>query len=321
MTEHPLLPLRVKSMTWLTPAILGLVLESLDGQALPPAEPGAHLDLKLPGGLSRSYSIVGHSGSARRYEIAVAKDRHSRGGSQFIHERLRVGDTLQGSRPRNLFALHEGPAPAVLLAGGIGITPLWSMVQVLEARQQAWTLHYASRAREHAAYLEEIETLAAQSRQGHLFTHFDDAQGRPMDLAQIFHGLDPATHVYCCGPRPMLDAFEKLASQHPQDHVHLERFSAAADTAPRDTFKVVLQQSGRTLTVPAASSILEVLLDNGIDAPYGCMQGTCGLCETPVLAGTPDHRDRLLSADTKASGRSLLICCSRSHTPELTLDL
>jgi tetrachlorobenzoquinone reductase len=314
--------LRVRSMTRQTPQVHSVVLESLDGRPLPPVRPGAHLDLRLGAGLSRSYSIVGHAGAPSRYEIAVAKDPNSRGGSRYVHEVLRIGDQIEVSEPRNLFELAADAPCSVLIAGGIGITPIWAMVQELERQGRPWTLHYAARSRVHAAFLADIEALARRSACGRLATHFDDeAGGQPLDIAAALASAPPDAHLYCCGPAPMLAAYEQAAASRPADRVHLERFAAAVDTSgDLEAFEIVLAKSARRLSVPKDKSILDVLLDHGIDAPYGCMQGVCGMCEVPVLDGTPEHRDQLLSDAAKASNACLLVCCSRSRSPTLTLD-
>lgn len=314
--------LRVRSMTRQTPQVHSVVLESLDGRPLPPVRPGAHLDLRLGAGLSRSYSIVGDAGAPCRYEIAVAKDPNSRGGSRYVHEVLRVGDQVEVSEPRNLFELVADAPSSVLFAGGIGITPIWAMVQALERNGRRWTLYYAARSRVHAAFLDDIEALAHRSTLGRLVTHFDDeADGRPLDIAAALAGAPADAHLYCCGPAPMLAAYELAAASRPADRVHLERFGGAADpSADSQSFEIVLARSARRLSVPKDKSILDVLLDNGIDAPYGCMQGVCGMCEVPVLDGTPEHRDQVLSEEAKASNASLLVCCSRSRSTTLTLD-
>ncbi len=314
--------LRVRSVTRLTPLVHSLVLESLDQSPLPPIQPGDHINLRLGASLSRSYSLVGQAGRPSCYEVAVALDAHSRGGSRHVHEKLRVGDELEVTGPRNLFALQPDAAHSVLIAGGIGITPIWSMVQALERLGRAWTLVFAARSRVHAAYLEDIEALARASRTGRLITHFDDqAGGAPLDIAAVLAAAPKDAHLYCCGPAPMLDAYERAASGWPAGQVHLERFAGVApeQAAATGEFELILARTGRNLTVPADKTILDVLLDEGIDAPYGCMQGVCGMCEVPVLEGTPDHRDMILGEDARQG--KLIICCSRSQTPSLTIDL
>jgi vanillate O-demethylase ferredoxin subunit len=261
-------------------------------------------------------------GTPRRYEIAVARDAASRGGSRHIHDTLRVGEVLQIGAPRNLFPLVEEASLSVLIAGGIGITPLFAMVQRLEALGRAWALHYAARERGCAAYLSEIERLSEVSTEGKLHVYFDgEPGGQRLDIATVLRETPGDAHVYCCGPQSMLDAFEAAAVGRRAENMHLERFAPAAQPeGGSHAFTVVLAQSGQSFEVPADQSILDVLLENSIEVPFGCMQGTCGVCETRVLGGTPDHRDHLLSAEARATGQSMLICCSRSATPLLTLD-
>lgn len=320
-----LLRVRVRSMTRQTARVLSLVLESLGGEPLPAAQPGAHIDLHLAPGLARSYSIVGQDGAPGRYEIAVALDANSRGGSRHVHDRLRVGHELEISHPRNLFELHPDAIHSVLLAGGIGITPIWSMVRHLERQGRLWTLSIAARSRRDAPYLEDIAQLAGASKVGRLVTHFDDeASGQPLDIAAALSQAPPGAHLYCCGPAAMLEAYERATVAWPKEQVHLERFGGGAPPPVSDQpgdFEVVLARSGRSLAVPASRSILEVLLDEGIDAPYGCMQGVCGMCAVPVLDGLPDHRDQVLSDDDRRSNANVIICCSRSRSERLTIDL
>lgn len=322
MSDNLSLHLRVQSMHWQAPTVLSLVLESTDRSPLPPAPAGAHLDLRLTSGLSRSYSIVGNAGQAYRYEVAVAKDAKSRGGSRFVHERLRVGDEIEASHPRNLFVLDEAAPTSVLMAGGIGITPIWAMVQRLEALQRPWLLLYSARGRQHAAYLEAIEALARTSQVGRLLTHFDEEhEGRPADLTALLAQASADAHLYCCGPQPMLAAFEAATAPWPEQQVHLERFSVPENTAVTTGFNVVLQRSGMSVAVPPDRSILDVVLEAGVNAQYGCMQGTCGMCETAVLQGQPEHRDHMRPHTVEDGKQTMLICCSRSRSPELVLDL
>lgn len=322
MSDSCLIDVRVKSMTWQAQTVVSLVLETLDGCDLPGADAGAHIDVKLDGRLSRSYSIVRCDGAPRRYEIAVAKDAASRGGSRHIHETVRVGQVLQISAPRNLFPIEPDAQLSVLIAGGIGITPIWSMVRQFEALGRAWILHYAARDRRHAAYLEEIERFAASSGHGRFHTYFDnEPDSRRMDVAQVIRETPAQAHVYCCGPKSMLDAFEQAAAVLPANQVHLERFAPARPEEGNREFTVTLARSGQSFRIPEDRSILDVLLENGVDVPFGCMQGACGMCEVRVLDGTPHHLDLLLSAEERAQRQCMLICRSRSATEVLTLDV
>jgi vanillate O-demethylase ferredoxin subunit len=239
-----------------------------------------------------------------------------------VHESLRVGDRLRVSHPRNTFPLTESATASVFIAGGIGITPLWSMAQRLDALGRRWVLHYCARSRAHAAFLDAIEALAARSLSGELVVHFDDRSGgSPPDIGRIIAVAPPEAHLYCCGPQPMLSAYEKATRNWSAVQVHSEYFTARAGDTSTEGFKVSLARSGGEYEIPAGKSILEVLLDNGINAQFGCMQGVCGLCEVQVLAGEPDHRDNILDALTKASNTKMLICCSRSKSASVTLDL
>jgi len=321
MSDLPLTNVRVKSMTLLADSIVSLLLEAVDGSDLPAASAGSHIDVNLGGKLSRCYSVVRWDGAPKRYEIAVAKDARSRGGSRHIHETLRVGDVLQIGKPRNLFPLVEDASLSVLIAGGIGITPLWSMVQRLETLGRSWVLHYAARDRSRAAYISDIKAFSECSTNGKLHVYFDNEHGgQGLDIAAVLRDIPTDAHVYCCGPQSMLDTCEAATAARPAGTVHLERFASTQHQGDSQEFTVVLAKSGQSFEVASDQSILDVLLENGIDVPFGCMQGACGLCETRVLDGTPEHRDSLLSAEARATGQNMLICCSRSRTPVLTLD-
>ena len=320
--------MRVRTLHWLARDVVGMVLESIDETALPIAAPGSHVSLFLRPGLQRAYSVVGNGGLSTCYEIAVAKSPNSTGGSRYVHEKVRVGDLIEVSSPRNLFALDETASASVLVAGGIGITPIYSMVQRLEALEKPWHLLYATRSRDAAAYLTELETLAARTRVGMLRLHFDDqAGGYAPDLDALIANAPAGTHVYCCGPSPMLAAFQAASMRLPPTHVHLERFTAgAAVSAPgeaaRNGFQVVLARSNRRFDVPPDKSILDVLLDHGIDAQYGCMQGVCGACATSVLDGRVEPVAGDVIQPEGVDGHTRILLCQRhSATPVLTLDL
>ena len=237
---------------------------------------------------------------------------------------MRQGDVLEVSTPRNNFRLHSSAEPAVLIAGGIGITPLWCMVQYLEARGQRWTLYACARDEVQAPLLQDLKAFASASRHGHLICHFD--QGSPaamLDLHSVLSRHAANHHAYCCGPRPMLDAFVATAASlsFAPDHVHTEYFSTEAVDSSTDTAFEVELNDGSRHRIAVGVSILDTLLQAGLPLPYSCKEGRCGTCETSVLAGVPLHRDCVLSPSEQESNRSLMICVSRSLSPHLKLDI
>lgn len=292
-----------------------------DGGALPAFTPGAHIDLHLANGLVRSYSLCNGSEETHRYVVGINRDRASRGGSAFVHDKLRVGEILQIGEPRNNFVLNEDAAHTVLIAGGIGITPLWCMVQRLASLGKTWELHYCARSRKNAAFVGELLAVTGSSTRGRVHLHFDDElQGQLLDMAMAVAATDAGSHFYCCGPAPMLEAFEKATAQLPAEQVHVEYFTAKEAPALNGGFKIDLARSGKVLDVPPGRSILDVLLDAGVDVPYSCKEGVCASCETRVLAGVPDHRDLILTKEEQARNNVMMVCCSGSKTPTLVLD-
>lgn len=283
--------------------------------ALPSFAAGAHIDLHLPNGMIRSYSLLNDPAERHRYVVAVANDLKGRGGSRYLHESVAAGDMIAVSPPRNHFPLVENAEHTILIAGGIGITPIFCMIQRLEALGRSWELYYSARARSAAAL---VNALANYSDR--VIIRFDDETGGvPFDLAEIVGGAAPDTHIYCCGPTPMLKAFEDAGAHRP-DTIHLEYF--AADLAPATgAFEVRLARSGHTLAIRDGENILDALLAEGFDIPYSCQEGTCGECETRVLAGIPDHRDVVLSKKQRDSNAVMMVCCSRAKSASLTLDI
>ncbi|WOH84601.1 PDR/VanB family oxidoreductase [Bradyrhizobium sp. BEA-2-5] len=287
------------------------------GSELAPFTAGSHIDLHLPNGMIRSYSLVNHQCERHRYVIAVNKDAGSRGGSSFIHDAVRVGDIIAISGPRNNFALQEEAEHSVLIAGGIGITPLLSMIRRLEALGCRWDLFYAARTRAAAAFLDELGTYRSR-----VHVDFDDERsGRVFDLPAIVRNAPAHAHLYCCGPLPMLEAFEAATADRLADRVHVEYFKAREAPATEGGFDVKLTRSNRTIAVEAGKTILDALLDAGIAANYACTEGVCGTCETRVLDGIPDHRDQFLSKEEQAANKSVMICCSGAKSRTLVLDL
>jgi ferredoxin-NADP reductase len=313
--------LLVRSTAVVAEDILSLELVAPQGGPLVPFSAGAHIDLQLGNGCIRSYSLVNDSAERERYVVAVQKDPGSRGGSRYVHEQLRAGSLLEVGAPRNNFALAEDAPLSVFFAGGIGITPLWCMIQRLAALGRPWKLVYAVRSRRKCAYLPQIEALEA-GEPGRVHLHIDEEQGGlPVDLAAAVAQVPAGAHLYCCGPAPMLKAFEQAAAARPAAQVHLEYFSATQEAAVAGGFEVKLARSQRAVRVAPGKSILQTLLDCGIAVSHACQEGVCGACQTTVLQGEPDHRDAYLSPQEKKSGKTMLLCCSGSKGDVLVLDL
>jgi vanillate O-demethylase ferredoxin subunit len=288
-----------------------------DGGALPAAEAGAHIDLHLPGGLVRPYSLMTSGPAPHRYRIGVKRQDDGRGGSRLIHDTLAVGQGLRIGPPRNNFPLFEAAAETVFIAGGIGVTPLWSMAQRLSALGRPWTLHYFCRSQ--ADVIAPPEMAPAPDRVRLLFTA--SATRRPSSIADIVRAAADDAHLYCCGPLPMLRDFEEATAGLAAERVHLEYFSSDVDVATEGDFVIQLARSGLRLPVPSGQTIVQVLAGAGITVLSQCTQGYCGTCETRVLSGVPDHRDVVLTRAEKASNTVMMVCCSRSLTRTLVLDL
>lgn len=314
------LRMRVQAIADEAPDVRAIELRACDGQPLPAFTAGAHIDVRTGSGIVRSYSLLNSQDQRDRYVIGVYRDPDSRGGSRWLHDQLAAGDVLEVGPPRNDFALCESAGHSVLIAGGIGITPILSMVRRLQAIGRSWQVVYAVRSRSRAAFLEPLRELAAGDA-GRLQLHVDEEEGgRLLDLASLVASAPPGTHFYSCGPGPMLEAYKRATASLPPEQVHLEYFGA--DVAPAaGGFAVVLAKSGRKVPVPAGISILAALGAAGVYVPRVCEQGVCGTCETKVLAGVPDHRDLFLTPTEQAAGKTILICCSGSLTDELVLDL
>ena len=312
--------LRVRAMVWEAEGIVSIELVPLAPEALLPApEPGAHITLHLGNGCVRSYSLT-NPGEQHRWMAAVNRDAASRGGSKWIHESLRPGALVEVDGPRNHFALDETAPHSVLIAGGIGITPLLAMARRLEAVGRPWTLHYAARSRAQMAFADSLRELAEHSG-ATLDLRCDHEGDAPLDLAKIVATLPEGAHVYACGPAGLLAAYETATATLPRERVHLERFAPSQEAATEGGFTVKLARDGRSVAVVKGRSILDALMAIGITAPHSCREGTCGTCEVRVLEGTPDHRDQVLSDAEMAEGTRMMICCSGSKSPVLVLDL
>lgn len=299
--------------------VMSLELRAAAGGELPPFEPGAHVDLHLPNGLVRQYSLTNDWRERDRYVIGVGRVADSRGGSSFVHSNIRAGSQLTISAPRNNFALDPEGERFLFIAGGIGITPIMAMVRWCVANGKPWRLIYAARSRQRAAFYEDLCALAKDCAQ----FHFDDESGQVLDVAQAVASWSAGERVYCCGPAPLMDAVKALTEHLPAGTVRFEWFvTPEADPAlESDAFTVRLERSGLEFAVPAHKSILEVLEEHGFDVPFSCREGLCGTCVTNVCSGQPDHRDYVLTDEERESGKVMTVCCSRSKSPVIALDL
>ncbi|MCX4562547.1 PDR/VanB family oxidoreductase [Streptomyces phaeochromogenes] len=295
--------------------VLALTLRHPLGEELPAWEPGAHIDVVLGPGLERQYSLCGDPADRRSWRVAVLREPDGRGGSAHVHGQLEAGGKVRVRGPRNHFALQPSPRYR-FVAGGIGITPILPMLAEAEASGAEWTLLYGGRTRNSMAFVEELSPYGDKVR----IAPQDEAG--LLDLAAELGTPQPGTLVYCCGPGPLLDAVEERCAQWPKGSLHVERFQPKVQETGADTeFEVVLERSGRTLTVPADVSVLDTVRSAGVEVLFSCTEGTCGTCETDVLEGTPDHRDSVLTDEEREAGETMLICVSRCRGKRLVLDL
>jgi ferredoxin-NADP reductase len=306
---------RLRALIWEAPGVLSLQLAAPNGNALPPFAPGAHIDLKLPDGTLRQYSLCGDPDDTSHYRLGI---RAVAGGlsSSFIHRQLRPGDLLTVSAPRNNFPMVDA-ARYIFIAGGIGITPLIPMMREASAKGLPWTLLYCNRRNEDAPFLAEIKRLG-----GDISLHSSEA-GTRLDAAQRLGTMQQDTVVYCCGPERLMTAVDEATAAWPGGSIHFEWFAPRSRPADETSgsFEVICQRSGLTLTVPPDKSIMAVLSEAGIEVPRSCEQGICGTCETRVISGEVDHRDSILSASERAANQTMMICVSRARGSRLVLDI
>jgi ferredoxin-NADP reductase len=317
MSEGSVLEMRVQAIRYAARDTHLVELSAPTNALLPAVTPGAHIDLHLGNGLTRSYSLVHSGDELHTYTVGIKLDPASRGGSRYVHEELRVGSLIKVSYPRNHFPLQNDAPHSVLLAGGIGITPIWCMAQHLESIGASWELWYSVRTRADAAFLDEMAPFIGNK----VHLHFDDEQGGFLNLKRIVQNAPGNAHLYCCGPAPMLDAYELAGADRDSQTVHLERFVPKEAAALDGGFIISLARSGKELAVPPGMSVLQVLLDNGINVDFSCKEGICGCCEVAVLDGEVDHRDAVLTDAEKAQNKTMMVCCSGAKSPRLTLDL
>ncbi|MDN7426139.1 PDR/VanB family oxidoreductase [Burkholderia sp. AU45388] len=302
----------------------------VDGQPFDAYEPGAHIDVTAPSGITRQYSLCGNPDERGSYLFAVKKEAQSRGGSRSLHDDVRVGAELSIGTPRNLFRLTDDASEHVLIAAGIGITPLLSMAYALHKRGARYRLHYFARSRDHAAFVDELSAEPFASRV--TFHYGVEPDALAAELGRCIESIDLKAHVYTCGPGPFMDAVVAAAAERiPEDAIHLERFAAdpvAADAgnaeagaSPADGFEVRLKRSGQSVRVAPDTSIVDALAAIGIEVDTSCGEGVCGTCMVPVLDGEPDHRDHCLSKAERASNTVICCCVSRARSAVLVLDL
>lgn len=319
-TRASTLRLLVRQMRWESDGVVSLLLENADGGELPEWEPGAHLDLHLGGALVRQFSLCGAPSNRQQWRIAVLLEPVGRGGSHAVHTQLHPGMVLDARGPRNNFSLR--PAGRYrFVAGGIGITPILAMVAHARDHGVPWSLVYGGRMRTSMAFLEEF--AAHSGAGGEVTVHPQDEAGL-LPLQEMFAQVEPDTLVYACGPEPLLAAMQEATAHWPTGSLVVERFSPVApptSSGAEAAFEVEAAASGLTVTVEPGVSIVRALEAAGIFPETSCEEGICGTCETRVLAGTPEHRDSLLSDEEREAGETMMICVGRCRGERLVLDL
>ncbi|AKJ66973.1 ferredoxin [Pandoraea thiooxydans] len=315
---------RVVAAEAIAEGIRRLRLVPCDAAALPTWEPGSHIDLHLGEDMIRQYSLCGSLADTSAYEVAVKLEPESRGGSKFVHSSLSEGCELTISAPRNHFRVEYGATRSVLMAGGIGITPIISMARLLYQREQRFDLLYFCRSEAHAAFRDELTAGVLGERCRMLFGL--DRGAVEATLGQALRDWVPGCHLYLCGPQPFMDTVRAVAKSlgWPEEAVHLEYFAGTATPPAAESttsFELTLARSGRTLAIPAEKTIVDVLREEGIEIDTSCEQGVCGTCVVQVLEGQPDHQDCFLTAQEKARGDCMAVCVSRSRSKSLVVDL
>jgi vanillate O-demethylase ferredoxin subunit len=280
------------------------------------------VDVHLPNGLTRQYSLCNHPGESHRYLIGVLRDPASRGGSQAMHEQVKEGDLLHISAPKNHFPLAHEASHSVLLAGGIGVTPILCMAERLAVTGSSFEMHYCTRSPERTAFRERIGASAFASK---VQFHFDDgADAQKLQLGALVGSARPGVHLYVCGPKGFMDWVlgAARAAGWPAEQLHYEFFGAEVAKSEDDaSFQVKLASSGRVVSVAKDQTVVQALYAAGVEVAVSCEQGVCGTCLTRVLEGEPDHKDMYLTPEEQAANDQFLPCCSRSKSALLVLDL
>lgn len=311
------LGLEVTDKTETCEGVVVLRLGSPDGCALPRWSPGAHIDVQLQPGMIRQYSLCGDPDNESTWQIAVLREPTGRGGSQYVHDKLHVGDSVGVRGPRNNFQLEDS-ANYLFIAGGIGITPIMSMAAHVDRAGRSWRLVYGGRSRRSMAFAEQL----CQHYPDNVTLHPQDQHGW-IDLDRLLSAEAPETMIYCCGPAALLDAVTERCAHWAADALRIERFTPKQfdDPVPGDAFDVELAMTGKTITVKPNESVLDAVRACGVQVLSSCEEGTCGTCETPVLAGTVDHRDSVLTKAEQGANDTMMICVSRARCPRLVLEL
>ncbi|CAM3777459.1 PDR/VanB family oxidoreductase [Polaromonas hydrogenivorans] len=293
-----------------------------EGGPLPAFSAGSHVDVQLPGGLTRQYSLCNDPTESHRYLIGVLRDPASRGGSRAMHDQVAEGQVLQISAPNNHFPLAHDAQRHLLLAGGIGVTPILCMAERLANTGADFEMHYCTRSPERTAFHQRI---AGSGFAPKVHFHFDDgAAGQKLDIAALLAAPASGVHLYVCGPKGFMDAVLNTARAQgwPEAQLHYEFFAGTVEKSDSDaSFEVQLASSGRIVMVPSDKTVVQALADAGVDVQVSCEQGVCGTCLTRVIEGIPDHKDMYLTPEEQAANDQFTPCCSRAKTPRLVLDL
>ena len=310
---------QIKSISDLTPSIRSYELVAEEGAELPMFTAGSHIDVILENGLTRQYSLSNCDSERHHYVIGVLNDLHSRGGSSFIHDQLKIGDRVHISEPRNLFPIHQNTNQAILFAGGVGITPILSMAYNLKRRGVPFKLYYFVKDEPSIAFREILNQYFSEE----IHFHIDSDSNQHIDIDDVLRKPALNQHLYVCGPNGFMDFIFKTAEKYQwsNDHLHKEHFSANSIDYCNSDFSVKIASTGQLIEIAVDESVTEALEKNGFSIPVSCEQGICGTCLTNVIEGEPDHRDMLLTDEERASNKVFTPCCSRSKSKILVLDL
>ncbi len=315
--QPPAMPLRVTLNDKIADGIYLFEFRDAGGKPLPEFSAGAHIAIQVPGGLLRKYSLCNDPAERDRYQVAVKREANGRGGSSNLIDKVKTGDTLMVAAPINDFGLPPRAQDFLFIAGGIGITPIMAMIREVRAQNKRFRLFYCTRSPETTAFRDQ---LSAPEFKDSVTIHYDS--GDPtcsLDLKPILAERKNREHMYCCGPRPLMEAVRAMTDHWSSAAVHFEAFSEAETHKPTDKpFRVRLAHSGDVVDVPTTKTILEALREHGLDVPSSCETGTCGTCRTKLLVGQADHRDLVLAEHER--GDTIMICVSRAQNDEITID-